>query len=66
MKYFFLGKKELFKGLYIEDKTTWETYPVIHFDFSKEAFKDIGLRAYFFKMLDAHAKHYDIKLKESS
>lgn len=30
----FLGKKELFKGLWIEDKWTWEEYPVIRLDFS--------------------------------
>lgn len=32
----FLGKRELFKGLYIEDKTDYgfKTYPVLRFDFS--------------------------------
>lgn len=29
------GKKELFKGLWIEDKIEWEAYPVIHIDFSR-------------------------------
>lgn len=34
----FSGNKELFKGLYIyESNYCWETYPVIHLDFSKIA-----------------------------
>lgn len=35
----FNGKKELFNGLYIKEKTDWkwEKYPVLHFDFSKIA-----------------------------
>lgn len=32
---YFSGKKDLFKGLFIEQKSTdWETYPVFHLDFS--------------------------------
>ena len=35
LKYLFEGNKELFKGLWIEDKWNWEeTYPVLHFRFS--------------------------------
>ena len=29
----FEGKKELFKGLYIEDKYSFEKFPVLHFNF---------------------------------
>jgi len=34
LKEIFSGNKELFAGLYIYDKIQWETYPVIHLDFS--------------------------------
>jgi hypothetical protein len=39
-EYLFKGEKELFKGLYIEDKWEWEeTYPVIRIDFAKDVVK---------------------------
>ncbi|HLP44681.1 MAG TPA: AAA family ATPase [Candidatus Kapabacteria bacterium] len=34
MKEVFLGHKELFRNLNIYDAIEWQTYPVIHFDFS--------------------------------
>ncbi len=37
IKAVFEGKRELFKGLYIEDKIDWEPYPVIVLDMSKDA-----------------------------
>ncbi len=37
IEYLFKGEKELFKGLYIEDKWEWEeTYPVVRIDFAKD------------------------------
>jgi hypothetical protein len=37
LEYLFKGEKELYKGLYIEDKWKWEeTYPVIRIDFAKD------------------------------
>ncbi len=33
LKQIFLGEQELFKGLWIYDKLSWEKYPVIHIDF---------------------------------
>jgi len=42
LKAFFLGKKELFKGLKIYDlETDWVEYPVIYLDFSKTFFEDM-------------------------
>jgi hypothetical protein len=38
LKVLFSGDKELFKGLWIYDKTTSKTYPVIHIDFSQISF----------------------------
>lgn len=34
LKEIFLGNRELFSGLWIEDKISWEKHPVIHLDFS--------------------------------
>jgi len=40
VEYLFNGEKELFKGLYIQDKFNWEeVYPVIRIDFSKDILK---------------------------
>jgi hypothetical protein len=40
VEYLFKGEKELFKGLYIQDKFNWEeVYPVIRIDFSKDILK---------------------------
>jgi hypothetical protein len=39
-EYLFKGERELYKGLYIEDKWEWEeTYPVIRIDFAKDIVK---------------------------
>ncbi len=46
MKELFLGNKELFKGLWIEDKWNWEqTYPVIKISFSEMPYAKLGLEA---------------------
>lgn len=38
---YFLGKKELFKGLFIETvEKDWKTYPVLHFDLNAEKYED--------------------------
>ena len=37
IEYLFKGEKELYKGLYIEDKWNWEEiYPVIRISFAKD------------------------------
>ncbi len=37
IRYIYEGKKELFKGLYIEEKWDWnENYPVVRIDFAKD------------------------------
>jgi hypothetical protein len=37
LEYLFKGERELYKGLYIEEKWEWEeTYPVIRIDFAKD------------------------------
>jgi hypothetical protein len=40
----FNGNRELFKGLWIEDKWDWSTtYPVLHISFARLAYKEVGL-----------------------
>ena len=43
LKEIFKGNQEAFKGLWIEDKMDWESYPVIHIDFSKIGVKELGI-----------------------
>jgi len=59
----FSGKKELFKGLWIEDKWDWEDkYPVIRVDFSKKEFKSSDeLRVKISNILGNVADMYGVK-----
>jgi hypothetical protein len=60
----FLAKKELFKGLYVEDKWNWEqTYPIIRISFSNIGHKDLGLHEAINLSLDDTAQKYDITLQ---
>lgn len=44
MEAYFLGKKELFKGLKIEElETEWKTYPVFRLDFNGQDFTKAGV-----------------------
>jgi len=44
MQALFEGKKELFTGLYVEDKWDWEvTYPVVRISFAETGFQSMGL-----------------------
>lgn len=40
LKAIFEGKKELFEELWIYDKIGWETFPVIHVDFTRIGHSD--------------------------
>ncbi|WP_250631317.1 ATP-binding protein [Rhodoflexus caldus] len=64
LKELFLGKKELFEGLYIYDKIQWETFPVLHFDFSNMGFKDIGLTQAIDNRLNDIAASYGVVLQK--
>ncbi|MDW8204085.1 MAG: AAA family ATPase, partial [Cytophagales bacterium] len=66
LKELFLGRKELFDGLYIYDKIQWETYPVLHFDFSNMDFKNKGLGKAIHDRLKAIAHSYNISLQEDT
>ncbi len=59
----FLAKKELFKGLYIEDKWNWEqTKPIIRMSFSNIGHKYLGLKDAIDKRLDEIAEEYNLSL----
>ncbi len=57
----FSGNKDLFQGLWIEDKIAWESYPIIRFDFGKADFKELGLRKSIQIKLEEIAKKHEIK-----
>jgi hypothetical protein len=63
----FLAKKELFKGLYIEDKWNWEqTYPIIRISFSNIGHKEKGLYRAIDEYLDKMARGYGITFEDNS
>lgn len=63
LKEIFLGKKELFKGLFIEDKIEWDSFPVIHLDFAKSNYKELGLDFAIKERLNYQASLYEIELQ---
>ena len=64
LDYLFRGRKELFKGLYIENKWDWtQTNPVIKISFSNIGHKDLGLYEAISRCLDETAKKYGIELQ---
>lgn len=66
LKQIFLGNKELFEGLWIENKIKWKYFPVIHFDFSKGDFKKKGLEQAMFDRIDEIGLQYDIIFKKTN
>ena len=64
---YFLGKKELFKGLKIEAlEQDWKVYPVLHVDFSSGKFSDINaLKNLIDGQLSEWEEAYNVKNKYS-
>jgi hypothetical protein len=61
----FLAKKELFKGLYIEDKWNWEqTYPIIRMSFSNIGHKEKGLYRAIDDQLNRIAESHGITFRD--
>jgi Predicted AAA-ATPase/PD-(D/E)XK nuclease superfamily len=60
----FLGKKELFEGLYICDKWQFEEYPIIRIDFNALAFEEDSLKNAIERKLTEISDDYDVKLQE--
>ena len=65
LKQIFLGNKELFKGLWIENQIDWQPYPVIHIDFNQVSYKDQGLREGLKNMVAQVAGEHQITLASS-
>ncbi len=66
LKELFLGNKELFKGLFIEDKIEWKKFPVIHLDFAKSNYKKLGLELAIKERLTYQADLYEIELTKNT
>jgi hypothetical protein len=67
LKHLFLGKKHLFEGLYIHDKHDFETYPVLHLDFSgRNDVTETELIADLNKKLYNFSKTIDLQAEEST
>jgi Predicted AAA-ATPase len=63
IKELFQGSKELFEGLWIEDKWDWgKQNPVIHLSFAGTDMRELGLNVALHNMLDRVAQHFDITL----
>lgn len=63
LKHLFLGKKELFKDLYIYDKLEFKKFPVLHLSFAGFSEKD-DLNTYIEYNGRVHLDETEIKLKE--
>lgn len=61
----FQGKKELFKGLWIEDKIEWIAYPIVHISFSSLGYKSLGLEQAIHQKLTEIATHYGLRLTQN-
>ncbi|MDX2245374.1 MAG: AAA family ATPase [Bacteroidia bacterium] len=56
IKYLFAGEKDLFRGLWIEKRHSWEKHPVLHLSFSGIGYKNIGLERALLQELDIYAR----------
>ena len=70
LKYYFLGKKELFKGLAIEklekdNSEAWQKYPVLYFDFNGQNYQEKGaLESSISAVLKNYEQEYGISSAE--
>jgi hypothetical protein len=63
----FKGSKELFKGLWIEDRWDWEQkHPVIHIEFSKMPYQEVGLQEAIFRTLRKQAALLGFELESDN
>ena len=65
LKQLFLGKKELFKDLWIYNSDyDWQVYPIIHIDFSTINKRSIPeIEAHLQSFIDNCANQYNVELK---
>lgn len=65
MQCLFEGKKELFAGLWIEDRWNWaETFPVVRISFSNMGIQELGLEEAIATELDKVANSYQLELTQ--
>ena len=63
----YLGEKEHFEGLWIEDKWDWsKKHPIIYITFNNMAYNDLGVPADLMILLKDTAKKYGIVLEKDS
>ncbi|MDE6682476.1 MAG: ATP-binding protein, partial [Muribaculaceae bacterium] len=67
IKYFFLGERELFKGLYIDSMNwKWEKYPVLHLDLNTNRYQSPGmLEPVLDRLFRNWEEEYDVEVKDS-
>jgi hypothetical protein len=65
LKYLFLGRRDLFEGLWIDREAAWDwqPHPVLHFSFSSSGYKDIGLERALLRLVREGAEQYGIELE---
>ncbi len=67
IQHIFEGRKELFRGLWIEDQWDWsQKHPVIHLSFNVLNYKDNKLEEALCKFLDKQAQRFGIALNETT
>ncbi|RMG55961.1 MAG: AAA family ATPase [Bacteroidetes bacterium] len=64
LKYFFQGRRDLFKRLWVDLETEhdWGEHPVLHFSFSSLSYKDLGLELALHQAINIQAEQYGISL----
>ena len=65
LKYLFQGRKELFSGLWIEDKIDWEPYPVIHVDMNAMNYRSNRLEEEINDQMALIAQEHGLELRAS-
>lgn len=63
IKEIFLGSKDLFKGLWVEDKWDWtRIHPIIHVSFSSIGYRTSSLEQALYNMLEKEAAIHGLRL----
>ncbi len=60
--YLFEGRKDLFKGLWIENEIEWKKHPIIKIDFTLLSYDELGLEISLKKRLLDIAQEYNIEI----
>lgn len=67
LKTLFEGKRDLFEGLWIENRWDWEeVYPVLHFSFDGIDYEQAGLADALMKALSEQAARFGLSLNEDN